>query len=146
MQFFTFVINSLLSTCSKKKKYQKKNMKYTLKNTVLFFSIIFITSCGGDTPQGVTEDFLVALAKQDFGAAKKLSTEKTAQMLDLIEGMTKMAEESGEDIDIKVPDFEMGNSVINGNKATCYYTVAGKEDKLDLLKVNGKWKVDMKKE
>ncbi len=123
-------------------------MKNFFKSIAVLFAVIFMTSCGGgNEPQAVAEDFLKALGKQDYEKAKELSTEKTIQMLTLIESVAKMAKANGEDIDTKkVPDFEMGKCDIDGDKAVCHYTSEGKEEKLNLVKVDGKWKVDMNKE
>ncbi len=108
-----------------------------------------MTSCGGGgNPESVAEDFLVALGTQDYEKARELGTERTAQMIILVQGMAEMAKKSGEDIETgDMPDIEFTNTEIDGDKATCYYTAAeGKEEKINLLKVDGEWKVDMTKE
>ncbi len=123
-------------------------MKNILKTLAVLLTVIFMASCGSsDDPKGVAEDFLKALGKQDYEKAKELSTEKTKSMLTLIESMAKMAKENGEVAEPdKMPDFEMGKCEVDGDKAVCHYTADGKEEKINLVKVDGDWKVDMNKE
>jgi ketosteroid isomerase-like protein len=116
---------------------------------VLVFSA-FMFSCGGgssDDPQAVAKDFLTALSDEDYEKAKELGTENTVQMLGLIESMAGMAPE-GEDMDMStdMDAIEWGETEIDGDKAVVHYTAEGNKEKLDMVKVDGKWKVDMKKE
>lgn len=115
---------------------------------VLVFSA-FMFACGGssDDPQAVAKDFLTALADQDYDAAKKLGTENTVQMLTMIESMADMAPE-GEDMDMgaDMDAIEWGETEVDGDSAVVHYKAEDKEEKLDLVKVDGEWKVDMKKE
>ena len=124
-------------------------MKNILKSLVLLLAVSFMTSCGGgNNPESVAEDFLVALGTQDYEKARELGTERTAQLVSLVQGMADMAKKDGEDVDVdNMPDIEFTNTEIDGDKATCFYTSAdGEEKKINLLKVDGEWKVDMTKE
>ncbi len=116
---------------------------------VLVFSA-FMFSCGGgssDNPQAVAEEFLTALNDQDYDKAKELGTESTVQMLTMIESMAGMAPE-GEDLDMgaDMDSIEWGDVEIDGDEAVVHYTLEGSKEKMDLVKQDGKWKVDMKKE
>jgi hypothetical protein len=117
---------------------------------VLVFSA-FMFSCGGgssDNPGDVAKDFLTALSNQDYDKAKDFGTEETGQILDMIKGMASMipAEEVEADkADIKT--LKMGEVEIDGDKAVVHYGTDKKTgEKLDMVKVDGKWKVAMKKE
>jgi len=119
-----------------------------MKGLVVLLVALTVSSCGNSNdPKAVAKDFLLALASQDFEKAKELGTERTSGMITLIESMAKMAKENGQKLDeTKLPEVEIGECEIDGDKAVCYYTSEGKEEKINLVKVEGKWKVDMSKE
>lgn len=117
---------------------------------VLLFALFF-SACGGssDNPQDVAKDFLNALNDKDYSKAKDLGTENTAMMIGMIESMAKMAPDSLKNDEDKadMDAIEWGDTKIDGDNATCFYSTPDKKDqKLDLKKVDGKWKVDMKKD
>ena len=117
---------------------------------VLVFSA-FMFSCGGgsgDNPADVAKDFLVALAEQDYDAAKDLGTEETVQLISMIEGMAAMIPMEEVEADKEnIKSIKMGEVEIDGDNAVVYYGTDKKSDeKIDLQKVDGKWKVAMKKE
>ena len=120
--------------------------KLTTIGFVLMFATFMFSCGGGDTPKDVAETFLTALAEQDYDTAKKHGTKSTAQMLSMIESMAKMAS----DEDIEKGDMEeitWGETEIDGDTvAVVRYTTPNGEEKMDLKKVDGDWKVDMKKE
>ncbi len=128
-------------------------MKNLFKVSLLLVITTFIFSCGGGTPENpkdVAKEFLTALAKKDFDRAKELGTETTVQTLTLIEGMAESipdmkTDDSKEEMD-KVNKIEWGETEIDGDKAVVHYKSVDGEEKLDLVKVKGDWKVDMKKE
>lgn len=124
--------------------------KLTGIGIVLFFTLFF-AACGGssDNPQDVAKDFLKALADKNYDKAKDLGTQNTAMMIGMIESMASMAPDSIQnnedqmDMDI----IKWGETKIDGDVATCFYSTPDKEEqKLDLKKIDGKWKVDMKKD
>ncbi|NPA44607.1 MAG: DUF4878 domain-containing protein [Chlorobi bacterium] len=112
--------------------------------------VAFTFSCGGssDDPKAVAEDFLKAVAEQDYTKAKELGTETTGQLLSMIEGMASMIPEDQVKADKEdIKSLKMGDVEINGDNAVVYFSTNKKDgDKIDLKKVDGKWKVDMKKE
>ncbi len=113
--------------------------------------IAFTFSCGGGStsdPKAVAEDFVKALAVQDYETAKDLGTEETVQLLAMIEGMAAMipAEEVEADKE-DIKSLKMGDVEIDGDNAVVYYGTDKKTgEKIDLVKVDGDWKVAMKKE
>ena len=102
--------------------------------------VLFLAACGGG-PADVAEDFTTYLASGEVSKAKELSTEATGELLDLAAGL------GGLDID---PDFEfeLVDEQIDGNRATITYrnTANGKVETLDLVKLDGKWKVHADKD
>ena len=113
---------------------------------VLLFSF-FMVSCGGssDNPQDVAIEFMDALGDQDYDKAKDLGTENTIMMIGMIESMASMAPE-GEESE-EMGEITWGETEIDGENAICFYSTEDKADQqVDLVKVDGDWKVDMKKE
>ena len=113
---------------------------------VLLFSF-FMVSCGGssDNPQDVAIEFMDALGDQDYDKAKDLGTENTIMMIGMIESMASMAPE-GEETD-EMGEITWGETEIDGDNAICFYSTEDKADQqVDLVKVDGDWKVEMKKE
>lgn len=106
-----------------------------------------LAACGGgasDTPSQVAEKYLTALNKQDFDAAKKYGTEKTAQMLDMMAPMMKMMGDAAK----QESGFKILGEKVEGEKATVTYRSEGKDadEALTLVQKDGKWLVDMAKE
>lgn len=125
-----------------------KQLKLAAAAVVISFSLF---SCsGGNGPEGVTEKFVELTGKGEFGEAKELCTEKTAALLAMAEGFAgdKKEEIKEKNKDIKV---EIISSEVKDDKATVKYKVTGgenegQESQLDLVKVDGDWKVDINKE
>ena len=114
---------------------------------VFVFSLTLFSCGSGGSPEGVAKDFLNALANKDFETAKELGTKSTKALLTMAEGMMEMvSEDEKKEPWGNLDDIEWGETKIDGNKATVYYTVEGKKDKIYLRKVDGDWKVDMKKD
>ncbi len=119
----------------------KKNF---LNLVVVFLAVVALNACKStEGPEAVAEKYLKHVANQDWDAAKKLGTESTVQMLEMTEGM--MAEFGGEatKADVKIEDMKC---TVDGDEANCTFKQNGEADKLDLVKVDGKWLVDQKKE
>ncbi len=131
-------------------------MKNLFKISLLLVVSSFIFACGGtaNDPKAVAKDFMEALAEQDYSKAKDLGTETTKQTIGLIESMVQMAKQMGQDADNSemtkefegLENAEWSDAEIDGDNAIVKYKVGDKEEKVDLKKVDGKWKVDMKKE
>ncbi len=80
------------------------------------------------------------ISKGKFEEAKKYATESTGKLIDLIAAMGTEQ--------VTHPDFKFKatKEEIDGDQATIYYINAdGDEDEIDLIKVDGKWKVNMSK-
>ncbi len=119
-------------------------MKTLMKIAVIFAAVIAFNACksGGGNPEDVAKKFLDHLNKKEYAEAKKLGTENTVQFISMIESFGG-AMDGEEEKEVKVENMKCE---VDGDKAHCTFTSDGKEDKLDLVKQEGKWLVDMKKE
>jgi hypothetical protein len=119
-------------------------MKNLLKLAVVAIIVVAINACGSktDTPEAVAEKFLGHLNKKEYSEAKKLGTEQTGQMIDMMESFGS----AGGDQEKKDVKIENMKCTPTDDKAACTYTSDGKEEKIELVKKDGKWLVDMKKE
>jgi len=125
-----------------------KKLTYLLG--VMAFSLIMFSCSSGNSPESVAQDFMEALVKQDFDTAKELGTDQTKGFISMIEGMMKMMPEKDKKENTSFNDLKnikWGETKIDGDKAIVHYgNGEGQEEKINLKKVDGKWKVDMKKE
>ncbi len=108
---------------------------------LLFVSVAFI-SCNSNSPEGVARKFTETLAKGDTEGAKKYLTPGTAALMDMA---TKMSGDSTP----KNPDFKfkmIKDSIVGDTIAwVTYMSPKGNEEKLNLVKREGEWKVTMGK-
>lgn len=119
-------------------------MKKLFSLVIVAIVIVAVSACGGkkNTPEAVAEKFLNHLNKKEYAEAKKLGTENTKQMLDMMESLSSM----GGDKEVKEVKIENLKCETTEDKSHCTYTSDGKEEVLDLVKQDGNWLVDMKKE
>ena len=116
-------------------------MKKNLLNLAVFaFAVVALIACkGGETPEAVAEKYLNHIAKQEWAEAKKLGTENTQQLVDMLASFGGNAEVK----DVKIEEMKCE---VNGEAAVCNFKSNGEADKLDMVKKDGKWLVDQKKE
>ncbi|MDQ7962081.1 DUF4878 domain-containing protein [Flavobacterium lindanitolerans] len=115
-----------------------------------FLSFTFFVSCSNDSnPEAVAEKFLNHVNKGEFKEAKEYCDEQTASLIGMMESMAGAKKDELKKNDAKV---EIISSEVKDDKATVKYkTVGGKaeaaaEQTLNLVKVDGKWKVTIDKE
>lgn len=118
------------------------------KNRILLFAVAmaFMFACSsGDSPKAVAENFLTAWSKADFEDAKKFGTDDSKKLLDMMNSFKTMVDDST--LKHETP-FEIIREKIEGDKAIIFYKEEGNpvESQLPLVKVNGKWKVNVTKE
>ncbi len=113
-----------------------------IRRLFAFFSIVLValalSGCGA-SPSSTAEKFTVALAKGDIETAKKHCTQSTGSMLEMARSMGAVQTQ---------PDFEFEASRedVDGNRATVYFKDAdGNEEKVDLVKIDGQWLVEIRK-
>lgn len=120
-------------------------MKTSFTRLLSFSILAFLMACGGgDSPKAVSENFLKALNRMDYETAKKYGTEDTGKLLDMMSGFAKMMPDSAKE----EKNFEIKDEKIDGDKATVTYSQTGDESEqvLNLVKLDGKWKVAMSKD
>ncbi|MCK9611536.1 MAG: DUF4878 domain-containing protein [Bacteroidales bacterium] len=93
--------------------------------------------------------FLKHLAKFEFDQARMYGTETTSKTIDMISMMYEMSKKNGKEADFQPKDInvEVIKTAIDGKNAIVNYKNENGEIKqVELVKVNGKWLVNMKKE
>lgn len=128
--------------------FKKRNPLLLL---IAFLSLTLLNSCSEEKePVRVAKKFVELTNKGEFEEAKKYCDESTAALLDVAKKLVKMTKE---EIEAKDGDIEIVSSEINeeGDKATVKYKEPGEgEDDmvkhLDLIKIDGEWKVTIDKE
>lgn len=120
--------------------------------------LLFVSSCDQAKSEriSVAEKFLTALEEKNFEEAKKYGTEETAQILDFLAGVSTQVKDafpipdnSKKEEKNKTKFIVVREEKIDDNNVKVFFREEGKEDKnssLDLVKIDGKWKVSMKKE
>jgi len=117
---------------------------------------LFLAACGGSTPEAVAEDYVKALFKFDYGAMKKLSTEKNKAELEKSEKeMQGLKEKDKKQMDEKkelyaamtVTGSEQAKISEDGNSANVKVISVNKEKKesafkVGLVKEKDAWKVE----
>jgi len=131
----------------------KTNFKNIANKTfmlIAFVSFGFLASCSNDSnPEAVAEKFLNHVNKGEFKEAKEYCDEQTAQLIGMMESMVAGKKEEMKNADAKV---EIISSEVKEDKATVKYKIsnpkepATAEQTLQLVKVDGKWKVTIDKE
>lgn len=113
------------------------------------FATLTIVSCGSKSdPKDVAMNYLNALKKADYETAKKYSTKETVSMLEMISSFSGMVPDSiknqAKDIKIDIKDVKE-----EGDKCVVTFESSdkkGSEEKLNLVKTDGKWLVNMSKD
>mgnify|MGYP000846429545 CR=1 FL=1 len=120
----------------------------------LFLSLFLIgslmlTSCSGNSPKTVAEKFMTAVNANNFDEAGKYCDAQTSQLLKSFSEFMKSVPSSDAKNEQLFKGFKITKVEENGDTAKVFYTTEdsnGKENALDLKKVDGKWIVSMNKE
>jgi hypothetical protein len=116
-------------------------MKNLMKLALVAFVVVALNACkSSDTPDKVAEKFLTALNKGDTTEAKSLATVESESFIRFYGGMAQLG---GGAKDVKIEGMKCKE---DGDKAKCDYTENSEAKQIDLVKKDGKWLVDMKKE
>ena len=114
-----------------------------------------IVGCGAATPEKVAVDFVEKIyQKGDFEGAAKLCTKKTAPLISLMASMAKDDKSYKKEADkLKGAKIEAEDCKIDGDTATVNLKVtlpSGEsekmDDKINLAKEDGNWKVSIRKD
>ncbi len=120
----------------------------TLKITTILLIVGFIISAcqRTETPESVVEKFVTSLDKGDYEKAKDLGTEFTKEIVEALQSFDEMNEQYGE-VEKEEPQvIEDILCKVDNSNANCSYIINDEKHELDLLKEDGKWLVDLKKE
>ena len=109
--------------------------------------MFILTGCS-DSPKDVAVKWGNALLDGDAKKANEYSTENTVAANALLIGILSNGEKSEKDrknFSETISKWKDGTEEINGDTAKVYGPGGPKDGSVDLKKVDGKWKVDMKK-
>ncbi|MCB0697004.1 MAG: DUF4878 domain-containing protein [Chitinophagaceae bacterium] len=106
-----------------------------------------LASCTDNSPKAVAEKFLNAFYHKDYEKARSVSTEKTIELVNLMEQFSIQQPDSVKQ-NAKLIKIEIVDVKEEGDKATVIYTASNEpgEQKLRLEKQNGKWLVSHSKQ
>jgi len=121
-----------------------------VRNYFIFLLFIFLVSCQlfknkTNTPEYVSKVFLEHIQRLEFEEAKEYATEQTKMMLTFFTNITELVPDSQRTVAAE-PDVVIKDCVVQDETAQCSYSANGKDQTIDLIKQDGKWLVDMKKE
>ena len=104
--------------------------------------VLLFAGCGSNSPDCVAKELVYCFRSADFDGVSKLSTgdfKKGAEALREVVKDREKAEECKKEFSGK--KIEIGSSRINGDKATISVLVDGKDKRIELIKIDGVWKV-----
>lgn len=112
-------------------------------------AIFTIASCGKKSdPKDVAKNFLENLKNMDYENAKKFGTPETGKMLEMLASFSSMVPDSMKN-EAKKEKVEIKDAKEDGDKCTVTFTSSKapeKEEKINLVKKDGKWLVNMTKD
>ena len=112
---------------------------------ILVFSSVCIISCNNNAgdPQSVLSQFFDAMSKKDIATTRKLATEESKSMLDLMEMGMKMDSSTEASEKYDKSKMEFSEPKIDGDKATITVKEkkSGESMNFTLKKEKGSWKV-----
>jgi hypothetical protein len=113
--------------------------------SIAVVSLLFSCS-GGSGPEESAKNYIEALNAEDFDKAKEFATKESAGMLDFMKSISSMSgEKKADSTKQEIKDLkcviEAGDSL-----AVCTFMVDGKEEKLNMKKVEDKWLAHQPKE
>jgi len=120
------------------------------KLTVFFVAILMmgIAACNKNNPEAVAEQFLSGFYHMEYEKARQVSTEETKQLVNLMEQFAIQYPDSVKQ-NAKKKKIDLVEVKEDGDNAVATYTVSdepGVQQKLKLVKQNGKWLVSHSKE
>ncbi|TVQ88520.1 MAG: DUF4878 domain-containing protein [Bacteroidetes bacterium] len=99
-----------------------------------------------DRPEKVTEDFMYHLLAGEFEKAAELGTESTKQMMEMFKALESLGGEEMVDDTFTPERIKDIECEVDGDNAICRFEEDGEMSEVNLVRVDGKWLVDMKKE
>ena len=117
-------------------------MNRFFKTAFVLASFLLILGCGGNSPKSVAQKWQKAILAEDLKTANELSTEKTKALNALLISFT--SNKSNEDAQ-KFGKATFDVETINGDKAVVTDSKSEDNYKIELIKKDGKWLVDISK-
>ena len=130
------------------------NLRKMIYPFLTLLMIVSIVSCGSNEEEKVKDvvtKFRTAVQELKFDEASKYCEENTGKMISSIGGMMAMVPENKKK-EIKEEKFEISKVEFNNDTAYVYYwdgkTIDKNEEakKMELVKIDGDWKIYMNKE
>lgn len=121
--------------------------KILLSFSTLLLAAVMAVSCNKNSAKDVANTWLNGFYHMDYEAAKKVSTEDTKNLISQLQQLTGMISDSSK-TEMKKISITVKNVKENGDKAEAFYTLSDsptKEQKIDLIKKDGKWLVQFSK-
>lgn len=125
-------------------------MKKLILAILVIVTLLALSACG-KKPENTARAFLDALEKHDFAAAKQLATEDSQALLSMAESfVNEMTAEQKTEMDQK--GYEITKTEVDGDSAVVTFEEwdvenpsEKKTNTLNLVKIDGDWKVKVEK-
>lgn len=104
-------------------------------------------SCNNNTPEAAAQQFLTGFYHMEYDKAREVSTEDTKSLVDLVEQFSVSSPDSAKK-EAKNTKIEIIDVKEDGDNATVTYKVSSEpgEQKLNMVKQNGKWLASFSKQ
>jgi len=127
-------------------------MKKVVSLLLVVVAMVAFNSCKkSDTPEAIAEKYVKAVEMQKFDDAKALVTEESKATIDMMSQMFAMggeeAKKAAAEVKVEIKDMKC-DTKDDASDCTCKVNNGKeeKEQKLHLVKKDGKWLVEQKKE
>jgi hypothetical protein len=126
-----------------------KNLNLPVRTFVIFLFAVSVISCHfpGKSSEKKAEKtaalFLEHLSRGEYAKASEYATDKTGNMLEFMDQLVAVA---GQKPAANHAVIVMCGCEVKSNEAVCNYTSDGKPMQLNLVKLDGEWKAELKKE
>ena len=112
---------------------------------VITFSCRFLGFEKKNTPEYAAKAFLTHFQKLEIDKDSEYGTENTKTIIQLFKGILSLVPDSTKN-ENNFSNIIIKYCVKDKNTAVCHYIANEKEETINLLKIDGKWLVDLKKE
>ncbi|MCB0699466.1 MAG: DUF4878 domain-containing protein [Chitinophagales bacterium] len=114
---------------------------------VATFIVLSFVACSKNTPEAAAEQFLTGLYHMEYDKARAVSTDDTKGLIDLVEQFSVSTADSARK-EAKNIKIEITEVKVDGDNAVVKYKMSSEpgEQKLDMVKQNGKWLASFSKQ
>ncbi len=105
--------------------------------------MMFISCLREDGPEKVTSKFVNHFAASEYLEAAEYGTESTVQLMNMMADWASVGFYLPEE-EIHTITHKQVSCIINGDNAICTYLVFNEPNELNLVKIDGKWLVDIR--